>query len=964
MELADDLQKLMHESFRAKEQEYWPELHLVTRAMRHHAAGQVVAGLITDLYEQRFSLGMRNIDRNHIVFLMTEYQAQLHNLSAPRDAPLAGLKNWIPVTRAIAKSRGAGSPNLRWSFNNEGMLTIGSGHDEDYLFYRSPLAGDYEVHAKSSKYGSSGILAGGQFVAKSGDGKSAIAGTYRRSGENREIDYPFFKNDNSVFYRAAVEKGRVRALLNGQQIFEHLPDDALDPWVGLRGISYSNTAVHHVHISGSPTIPDEIPMTTADDLSCWIPYYLGTKEFTWKRIEDEEGRGLITSGRRPDLSGSHFEGQLCYHRPLVEDGSVEYEFLYSPGKYAAHPALDRLVFLIDPDGVKIHWLTDEKYDFTAVPPGNEINEPENRRGPEKLPLKPDEWNRVKLSITGQTAALELNGVLVYQRELERTNQRTFGLFHYADRSELLVRNPVLRADWPKTLPLAHEQELSDPVVNEVERNLEKLTKVFHHDFAENGLPNEYFSYLKTDARRRVSLEPGGVRVTIQGDSDWQEMQIETRFSVQGDFDIQARLSELTVGKPGTDVSAFIDVRLDDSQKHYARSLRRFVQAQGNSVNSQISILHEDGTRSWTGRGDANASGQGTLRISRIGKRIVFLFAEEHADVFRVIDEQVISDADVLPAGILLKTGCRGDGDLHSLWKDITIRAERIKYLPADDTELKQLWVMNADGTNVRKLMGLLPEMTSLGSPEFSSDGKQIALDMSRGSVANSRVIVLNADGTNVRDLGPGCMPSFSPDGKKIAFTHSGSGVMLMDADGTNREVVDREGWSIQYSPDGKYLAYGKAGNIVVKNLTTDESRDLLTGADATRYSYTYWNLSWSLDSKSVVFKGSLVQPPGAEVALVDIADGSRIVLDSDAESVNPDFTFSQNSQSVLFSKNVPGKGARLHLVNRNSPAELKSLEGQPEDRVLSNCDWSHDGRFIAFTGKLEPQPVDWEPPKR
>jgi Tol biopolymer transport system component len=254
-------------------------------------------------------------------------------------------------------------------------------------------------------------------------------------------------------------------------------------------------------------------------------------------------------------------------------------------------------------------------------------------------------------------------------------------------------------------------------------------------------------------------------------------------------------------------------------------------------------------------------------------------------------------------------------------------------------------------------------MTGLGSPEFSSDGKEIALDMSRGSVASSRVIVLNADGSNVRDLGPGCMPSFSPDGKKIAFTDSGSGVMLMDADGTNREVVDREGWSIQYSPDGKHLAYGKGGNIVLKNLKTGESRDLLTGADAARYSYTYWNLSWSHDSKSVAFKGSLAEQPGAEVVLVDVADGSRTVLDSEGESVNPDFTFSQDSQSVLFSKNVPGKGARLHLVNRNSPGEIKTLEGQPEDRDLSNCDWSHDGRLIAFTGRLDPQPVDWEPPK-
>ena len=47
-----------------------------------------------------------------------------------------------------------------------------------------------------------------------------------------------------------------------------------------------------------------------------------------------------------------------------------------------------------------------------------------------------------VSLTGDTAALILNGQPIYERELEPTNQRTFGLFHYADQTNLWVREVV------------------------------------------------------------------------------------------------------------------------------------------------------------------------------------------------------------------------------------------------------------------------------------------------------------------------------------------------------------------------------------------------------------------------------------------------------------------------------------------------------------------------------------------
>ena len=87
---------------------------------------------------------------------------------------------------------------------------------------------------------------------------------------------------------------------------------------------------------------------------------------------------------------------LRYHRPMLEDGEITYEFYYEPGKAMVHPALDRLAFLLEPDGVKIHWMTDAQYDRSGLKPDNAAVEPDNRRGPASLPLKPKDWNRLNL----------------------------------------------------------------------------------------------------------------------------------------------------------------------------------------------------------------------------------------------------------------------------------------------------------------------------------------------------------------------------------------------------------------------------------------------------------------------------------------------------------------------------------------------------------------------------------------
>ena len=91
------------------------------------------------------------------------------------------------------------------------------------------------------------------------------------------------------------------------------------------------------------------------------------------------------------------EHVLSYQRPLLDGEAVSYEFFYKPGDFDVSPALDRVAFLLQPEGVRIRWLTEGQWDWTGLATDNAVTEPLNRRGPRPLPLKANEWNRVTLT---------------------------------------------------------------------------------------------------------------------------------------------------------------------------------------------------------------------------------------------------------------------------------------------------------------------------------------------------------------------------------------------------------------------------------------------------------------------------------------------------------------------------------------------------------------------------------------
>ena len=329
--------------------------------------------------------------------------------------------------------------------------------------------------------------------------------------------------------------------------------------------------------------------------------------------------------------------------------------------------------------------------------------------------------------------------------------------------------------------------------------------------------------------------------------------------------------------------------------------------------------------------------------------------------FRLLWTEPASTEPVDASGIKIIGICNGVGSSSVVVKHVLLRAERLLYHP-DMTGAgpRALFVMKPDGTGL-KTVALPPSIgyQVVGSAEFSRDGKKIAMDMSQGSTATSHLIVCKADGSEIRDIGPGCMPSFSPDGKQVVL--SDNGIEIMNVDGTNRQILDASGWGTQWSPDGKWIAYGKSGNVVLMNPKTRATRTLLTGADAQRYSQIYWNLGWSHDSQTVGFKARRRLDGEDEIAVIDIdkSPGLQPLL-AKIKGINPDITFTAKNDGVVFGMHNPKvKGSQLHVVYRNKPEEVKVLPNQPNNLRIIDAHWSRDGQWLTFSGQELPAPTEW-----
>jgi len=249
---------------------------------------------------------------------------------------------------------------------------------------------------------------------------------------------------------------------------------------------------------------------------------------------------------------------------------------------------------------------------------------------------------------------------------------------------------------------------------------------------------------------------------------------------------------------------------------------------------------------------------------------------------------------------------------------------------------KQIYMCDFDGSNVVAVTeGEYPHL----SPSWSPDGRYIAFTSYEHK--NPELFIYDTQTrikrrlTNFAGLDSGA--NFSSDGKWIAYTSSrgdDTDIFMTNPQGVGKRLlIEGQGLDVdpKFSPDGKHIAFvsGRFGNphIFVANLEKGDSPRVT--ADK-RLTYAGWynaTPNWSPESDKIVFAGYdkdinrwdafLMNPDGSQLERLTLKNGD-----------NESPSFAPNGQLIAFQSNRIGDGnakgqGNIWIMNRDGSNQHK-----------------------------------------
>jgi dipeptidyl aminopeptidase/acylaminoacyl peptidase len=262
----------------------------------------------------------------------------------------------------------------------------------------------------------------------------------------------------------------------------------------------------------------------------------------------------------------------------------------------------------------------------------------------------------------------------------------------------------------------------------------------------------------------------------------------------------------------------------------------------------------------------------------------------------------------------------------------------------------------------------LIKLHRIAAPEVSPDGKWVAYGISTPDMEANRgvsniwlVSASGGDAIQLTQSGKDSAPSWSPDGKTLAF--------LSGRDGTSQVyVISMEGGEakklttlstgadlFKWSPDGKSIAFTSEVYVDCKDDACNKKRDeekeksKVKAHVADHLLYRHWD-HWSEGKRSHLF----IQPVEATAAAHDLTEGADYDVPPDQRGGDTDLNFSPDSKEICYTAVTD----KMEATSTNGDLFLVPVTGGESKRITTNQGfdgnpvYSPDGKYIAYHAQM------------